>query len=42
MQFIEKNKDRPFFLYVPHVMPHVPIFASEKFRGKSGAGCMAT
>lgn len=38
IRFIEKNKDRPFFLYVPHVMPHVPIFASEKFQGKSGAG----
>jgi len=38
VQFIEKNKDRPFFLYVPHIMPHVPIFASDKFRGKSGAG----
>lgn len=38
VSFIERNKDRPFFLYVPHVMPHVPIFASEKFRGKSTAG----
>jgi len=36
--FIEKNRERPFFLYVPHVMPHVPIFASEKFKGKSGRG----
>jgi arylsulfatase len=36
--FVEKHKDRPFFLYVPHVMPHVPIFASEKFRGQSGRG----
>ncbi|WP_395735542.1 sulfatase [Prosthecobacter sp.] len=39
--FIERNKDRPFFLYVPHVMPHVPIFANEAFRGKSGAGVYA-
>jgi arylsulfatase len=38
IQFIEKNKDRPFFLYLAHVMPHVPIFASEKFRGKSKGG----
>jgi arylsulfatase len=36
--FIERNRERPFFLYLPHVMPHVPIFASEKFRGKSGRG----
>lgn len=36
--FIEANKDRPFFLYVPHIMPHVPIFASEKFRGSSQRG----
>lgn len=36
--FIEQNKDRPFFLYLAHVMPHVPVFASEKFRGKSASG----
>uniref|UniRef100_UPI00378483B6 sulfatase n=1 Tax=Prosthecobacter sp. TaxID=1965333 RepID=UPI00378483B6 len=36
--FIERNKGRPFFLYLPHVMPHVPIFASDAFRGKSAAG----
>ncbi|MCI0358124.1 MAG: sulfatase [Planctomycetaceae bacterium] len=36
--FIERNKDRPFFLYVPHIMPHVPIFASDKFRGRSARG----
>jgi arylsulfatase len=38
VQFIERNKDRPFFLYLAHVMPHVPIFASERFRGKSAGG----
>jgi arylsulfatase A-like enzyme len=37
-QFIEAHKDEPFFLYVPHVMPHVPIFASDKFRGTSDGG----
>jgi arylsulfatase len=37
-RFIIVNKDRPFFLYVPHVVPHVPIFASDKFKGKSGRG----
>jgi arylsulfatase len=36
--FIERHRDRPFFLYLPHVMPHVPIFASAKFRGTSGRG----
>jgi arylsulfatase len=38
VKFIERNKDRPFFLYVPHVMPHVPIFASDKFKGRSKLG----
>lgn len=38
VRFIESNKDRPFFLYVPHVMPHVPIFASDRFQGKSSRG----
>ncbi len=38
VKFIEANKDRPFFLYVPHSMVHVPIFVSEKFEGKSGKG----
>lgn len=38
VKFIEKNKDRPFFLYLAHSMPHVPLFVSEKFKGKSKAG----
>jgi arylsulfatase A-like enzyme len=38
VDFIERNKANPFFLYVPHSMPHVPLFCSDKFRGKSGAG----
>jgi len=38
VDFIRRHKDRPFFLYVPHSMPHVPLFCSEKFKGKSGAG----
>jgi len=41
VSFIERNKAKPFFLYVPHVMPHVPIFASPEFKGKSGAGLYA-
>ena len=36
--FIERNAKQPFFLYLPHVMPHVPIFASEKFKGRSQRG----
>jgi len=36
--FIRKNRERPFFLYVPHVMPHVPIFASPQFRRQSQRG----
>ncbi|MCK4921800.1 MAG: sulfatase [Bacteroidales bacterium] len=38
VQFIEKNKKKPFFLYVPHSMPHVPLGVSEKFKGKSEQG----
>ena len=38
VDFIERNANRPFFLYVPHNMSHVPLFVSEKFRGKSGVG----
>jgi len=38
LRFVEQNKDRPFFLYLPHVMPHVPIAASEQFSGKSRRG----
>ncbi len=36
--FIKKNKDRPFFLYVAHAMPHVPLFTSEKFAKSSEQG----
>lgn len=38
VQFIDKNKDRPFFLYVTHNMPHVPLYASPEFEGKSKRG----
>jgi arylsulfatase A len=38
VRFIEKNKDRPFFLYVAHNMPHVPLHVSDKFKGKSPRG----
>lgn len=36
--FITANKDRPFFLYFPHSFPHVPLFASKDFKGKSLRG----
>jgi arylsulfatase A len=38
VSFIEGNKGQPFFVYVPHSMVHVPLFASDEFLGKSGAG----
>ncbi|HYG75533.1 MAG TPA: sulfatase [Planctomycetota bacterium] len=38
VQFIRKNKEKPFFLYVPHSMPHVPLFVSDKHKDKSGQG----
>jgi arylsulfatase A-like enzyme len=41
VSFIRRHKDKPFFLYVPHVMPHVPIFASDRFRDRSGKGLYA-
>jgi len=41
VDFIKRNKENPFFLYVPHSMPHVPLFCSEKFKGKSGKGLYA-
>lgn len=38
IQFIDKNKKRPFFIYLAHPMPHVPLFVSDKFKGKSKQG----
>ena len=38
VEFIEKNKARPFFLYLPHTFPHLPLFASKDFHGKSANG----
>lgn len=38
VEFIRNQGNKPFFLYVPHSMPHVPLFCSAKFKGKSGAG----
>jgi arylsulfatase A len=36
--FIERNRDRPFFLYLPHNMPHIPLFASKEFKNRSAGG----
>ena len=38
VEFIRKNHERPFFLYLPHTMPHIPQYASPQFAGKSKAG----
>lgn len=36
--FIRKHKNEPFFMYVPHPLPHVPLAVSSGFKGKSGRG----
>lgn len=41
VDFIDRHAKQPFFLYVPHSMPHVPIFASAEFEGKTGKGLYA-
>ncbi|MBS0209007.1 MAG: sulfatase-like hydrolase/transferase [Planctomycetes bacterium] len=38
VDFIGRSKDQPFFLYLPHIMPHVPVHASAGFQGRSGRG----
>lgn len=38
LSFIKENKDEPFFLYVAQSMPHVPLYASQDFKGKSARG----
>jgi len=38
VKFIERNKDRPFFFYLAHSLPHVPLYVSDKFKGKSKRG----
>ncbi|MCO8121236.1 sulfatase [Stieleria sp. TO1_6] len=38
IRFITENKDKPFFVYLAHNMPHIPLHASEKFVGSSGRG----
>jgi arylsulfatase A len=36
--FITRHQDQPFFVYIPHPMPHVPLFAGEKFAGTTERG----
>jgi arylsulfatase A len=38
VSFVERHRDRPFFLYLAHTMPHVPLFVSDAFKGKSAQG----
>lgn len=38
VKFIESHRDKPFFLYVPHSMPHVPLYVSEKYKEKTENG----
>jgi len=38
VRFIAEHKDKPFFLYVSHLMPHTPLHSGERFRGKSANG----
>lgn len=41
VSFIDRHKDRPFLLYVPHTMVHVPLHVSAEFAGKTGRGLFA-
>jgi len=36
--FIKRHRERPFFLYLPHTMPHVPLYVSSEFEGTSEGG----
>ncbi len=38
VDFIKRNRNNPFYVYLAHPMPHVPLFVSDKFRGKSEQG----
>lgn len=38
IRFIEQNREQPFFIYLPHTAPHVPLHVTERFAGKSRAG----
>lgn len=38
ISFIRASREQPFFVYIPHTMPHTKLAASERFRGKSSRG----
>ena len=38
IHFIKSNREKPFFIYLPHSMPHIPVYASPEFEGKSEIG----
>jgi len=38
VKFLERDRGTPFFLYMPHTFPHIPLAASQRFRGKSPLG----
>ena len=38
VEFIRTNQQQPFFLYLAHTMPHVPLHTSDEFRGQTGKG----
>ena len=38
VQYIKQNKQQPFFIYLAHNLPHIPLFASDKFKGTSKRG----
>ncbi len=38
LTFIQNHADQPFFLYLAHNLPHVPLFASQEFLGRSDRG----
>lgn len=38
VDFVSQHADTPFLLFVSHTFPHIPLFASDDFRGRSGAG----
>ncbi|WP_159434874.1 sulfatase family protein [Rubritalea squalenifaciens] len=40
VSFIKQNKDKPFFAYVAHNQPHLGLYVSEKFKGKSKRGLL--